>query len=63
MSPISSKLLALSANVKPGWKGLEGTDALAYFAILLVTKIQSFLSVTPETNVIKLFKAAIYKCL
>jgi hypothetical protein len=32
------RLLALPANTKLGWKGLKGTNALAYFSSLLVTK-------------------------
>jgi hypothetical protein len=37
------------------WKGLPRTNALAYLACLPATKTQSFTTLTPGVNVIKLF--------
>ncbi len=36
--PLLDYLLALPQNIKPGWKGLSGTNTLAYFTSLSVRK-------------------------
>ncbi len=38
-----------------------GTNVLAYFASASVMKIKSLITLTPGTNVIKLFTAVIYE--
>ncbi len=47
--------LALLANVRLGWKGLPGTNALAYFASSSATEKKVFVTLEPGANVIKLF--------
>jgi hypothetical protein len=42
----------LHSNIKPGWKGLPGTKALAYLASLSVMK-KNVLTLTTGVNVIK----------
>jgi len=39
----------------PGWKGLPGTNTLAYYPGELVTNEKSSIRLTPGVNVIKLF--------
>jgi hypothetical protein len=41
-SELSGRLLALLANITPGWKGLPGTNTLAYSANLQMMKKNSF---------------------
>jgi hypothetical protein len=41
---------ALLANIRLGWKGLPGTDALAQLAPLLVTKKKSFITLAPDLS-------------
>ncbi len=36
-------LLALAANIRLGWKGLPGTDALAYYGKAYLTAVKSYL--------------------
>jgi len=47
------------SNSKLSWKGLLGTDALAYFNRISVTKKKGFITLTSGTNVIRLFTFAI----
>ncbi len=35
--------LAIPANTRLGWKGLPGTDTLAYYENLLITAVKSFI--------------------
>ncbi len=38
--------LALPANIRPGWKGLPGTNALAYYEKVKLTAVKSFIILT-----------------
>ncbi len=49
------RLLALIANIILGWKGLPGTNALAYYEKAQLTAVKSFITLAPGPNVIKLF--------
>jgi hypothetical protein len=41
-------------------KFLPGANTLAYLALLLATKKKSFITLTPDANVLKLFLFATY---
>jgi hypothetical protein len=41
------RLLALPANIRLGWKGFTGKNALAYLAPSSVTKKKSFITFPP----------------
>jgi hypothetical protein len=41
----------LSANIRLGWKGLPGTNALAYCAKALLTAVKSFITSAPDTTI------------
>ncbi len=46
MKPLSGRV-GLPTNIRPGWKGLPGTNALAYYEKALLTAIKSFISLAP----------------
>jgi hypothetical protein len=39
---------ALPANIRLGWKGLPGTNALAYYEKAYLTSVKSFITLAPE---------------
>jgi hypothetical protein len=45
----------LPAIIRLGWKGLPGTNTLAYYENSLITDRKSFITLGPGGNVIKLF--------
>jgi hypothetical protein len=47
--------LALLGNIRQGWKGLPGTDTVAYYENSYITDIKRFVSLGPGVNVIKTF--------
>jgi hypothetical protein len=49
------RLLALLANTRLAWEIFPGTNTLAYFVLPSATKSKSFMRLTPDVNVIKLF--------
>jgi len=53
--------MTLPANIGLGWRGLPGTNTLAYFVTLSVTK-KKVLTLTLGPNVIKLFMPIIDEC-
>ena len=38
---------ALPANIRQGWKGLLGTNTLAYYENLYITAVKSFIGLDP----------------
>ncbi len=38
---------ALTANIRPGWKCLPGTNTLAYYEDLYLTAVKSFITLAP----------------
>ncbi len=50
----------LSRKYYTGWKGSTGTNNQAHFATVHVTTKDSFITLTPVANVIKLFTALSY---
>jgi hypothetical protein len=46
-APLLGKLLALPKNIRLGWKGLSGTNTLAYYKHLYITGFKSFVTLTP----------------
>ncbi len=40
--PLLGRLLALSTNIRLGWKGLLGTNTLAYCALLYAMKVSEY---------------------
>ncbi len=41
---------ALSTNIRLGWKGLPGKNALAYFEKSKLTAVKSFITLTPRSH-------------
>jgi hypothetical protein len=54
-TPLKSRLLALLTKIRLSWKGLPGTNALAYYEHLQVTDVKRFIIFGKGANVIKLF--------
>ncbi len=48
-------VLALPTNIRQSWKGLTGTNTMAYYKCSEITAVKSFIVMTPGVNVIKLF--------
>ncbi len=42
-APLKGRLLALSTNIRLGWKGLTETNTPAYYENLLITAVKSFI--------------------
>jgi hypothetical protein len=60
-APLYGMLLALPTNIRPDWKGLPGTNTLAYCEHSKITNVKSFItSAQPGPIVIKLFVSIIY---
>jgi len=55
------RLLALATNNILGWKGLPGTETLAYYKNSYITDVKFYTTLGPGPNVIKLFTAVIYE--
>jgi hypothetical protein len=53
------KSLALPANIRLGWRGLPGTNTLAYYENPEITVEKSLIVLTPGACTIKLFTAVI----
>ncbi len=47
-APRKGRLLASPTNIRLGWKGLPGTNALAYYEKALLTAIKSFITLGPD---------------
>ena len=52
--------LAFPSDIRLGWKGLPGTNSLAYYERSYLTAVKSFITLRPGPNVIKLFMSVIY---
>jgi hypothetical protein len=50
----------LPANRRLGRKGLQGKNTLVKYGYLYITAIKSFITMTPEANVIKVILSVIY---
>jgi hypothetical protein len=61
----------VGSNIRLGWKGLPGTNTLAYYTQILITTVKSFITLTPGqsfplvillagANFIKLFTVVSY---
>jgi hypothetical protein len=53
--------LALPANIRLGWKGLPGKNALAYYEKSQLTVVKSFITLATGVNVIKFLTYAAAK--
>jgi hypothetical protein len=60
MLPSWVSSMCYQANARLGWKCLLGTNPLAYYENLNLTRVKSFIRVTPRANVIKLFMVVSY---
>ncbi len=49
------RLLALPANIRLGWKGLPGINALAYYEKSSLTAVKFFITLATGVHVINLF--------
>jgi len=45
--PLYSRLLALPTNIRLGWRGLPGTNALAYYEKAILTAVKTFYNIGP----------------
>jgi len=52
---------ALPANIRLGWKGLPGTNTLAFYEHSSIAEANSFITLRPGPNVIKLFSSVNYR--
>jgi hypothetical protein len=55
---IWGRLLSLSINIRLGYTVLQGSNALASFVSLSVTKIKTFLELTPASQCYKVFSSS-----
>ncbi len=55
--PLQDRLLALPANISPGWKSLPRINTLAYLVLLSMTKNKSFIKLTYVVKFIRLFSS------
>ncbi len=51
------KLLALQTNSRRDWRGLAGTNTLAYFVDAVMMKKTFFIALTPIVMILKLFSS------
>ena len=51
---------APTTNIRLGWKGLPGTNSLAYFENPLITAVISFMIQAPRANNMKIITVIIY---
>jgi hypothetical protein len=58
-APLYGRLLALLTNIRLSWKGLAGTNALAYYEKSSLKAVKSFITLATGVNVIKLFSIAL----
>jgi hypothetical protein len=58
--PLLDKLLALRAIIRLGWKGLLGTNALAYCENSEITDRKRCITLGPGHNVIEFIMIVIY---
>ncbi len=49
---------ALIANIRPWWKGLPGTNTLAYYEHLQIMDVKSLITFAPGGNLIMLFSSS-----
>jgi hypothetical protein len=54
-APLVFPDLALPANIRLGWKGLPGTNTLAYYKNPLITAVKSFIVQAPDDTIRKLY--------
>jgi hypothetical protein len=52
-APLYGRPLALTTNIRLGWKGFPGTNILAYYENPLITSVKSFIRFAPGPIVIK----------
>ncbi len=50
-APLFDKFLTFSTNNMLGWKGLPGTNTLAYYKHSYITDVKMIVASTPEHNV------------
>ena len=55
--------LALSTNIRLGWKDLPEANTLAYYEHSSIKEVKGFITLVPGANVIKPFMAVFYECL
>ncbi len=60
-APFYGRVLALPTNNSLGWKGLSGTNTLAYYENLEITDRKSFITLGSGVKVLKLFSLIIYE--
>jgi hypothetical protein len=53
---LKDSLLALLNNIRLRWKGLPGTNALAYYKNLQITTVKSLIPLAPGVTSTKIFK-------
>ncbi len=53
------KALASPAHIRLGWKGLSGTNTLAYYKNLYFMTVKSFIVQAPGSKIIKHFSSSL----
>ncbi len=54
------KYLASPANIRLSWKGLPGTNTLAYYEKVLLTVVKSFITLAPDEKCYEMFCDMMY---
>ncbi len=47
-TPLLGRLLALPTNIRLSWKGLQGTNTLAFYKTSQLTAVRSFITLAPD---------------
>jgi hypothetical protein len=52
-SPLLVRLLDQPTNIRQGWKGLLGTNTLAFYEHLLITTVKAFIRLGPAGKLLQ----------
>jgi hypothetical protein len=61
-APLRGRLLALPANNRLSWIGLQGTNTLAYYENSQLKAVKSFIILAPANSMAKLKQARLLNC-
>ncbi len=53
-APLQGRLLASHTNIRLGWQGLPGTNALAYYEKSYLMAVESFITLAPGSKKIRI---------
>ncbi len=49
-APLQDGFVILTTNIRPGWKGMPGTNALAFYEHSLIMSVKSFITLRPHNE-------------